>query len=152
MQGPRYESAQFSVLAALRLLSAPVLSLHMHRSAVAAVAAVQRRCQRVCSWSCAAGVHNLHGMPGVLGGLVPIIVLLLHGHHQAACAQAATVGATVGVATVGGALCALLVCALPSLKGEALTAMMYDDSAVFELEGDEGSHDNADGDQACSSL
>ena len=80
------------------------------------------------------GVHNLHGMPGVFGGLVPILPLLLAGEGKAACAQIAALGATVGIAVAGGAIHAFFVHCMGNASGNALTELMYEDAAIFEGE------------------
>lgn len=83
------------------------------------------------------GVHNLHGMPGVFGGLVPVLVLLRAHEHSAALAQLMAVAATLAVATMGGVLCALLVDLLPNENSHALQTAVYEDSMVFEGEDEE---------------
>ena len=94
-----------------------------------------------------AGVHNLHGIPGIMGGLLQAIVLLVNSLQTAALAQLAALGATVAVALAGGALCALIVCAIPNLPGEELVDAVYDDSVMLRLEDDDAEiswqHSNA---------
>ncbi|XP_030921786.1 ammonium transporter Rh type A-like, partial [Geospiza fortis] len=55
------------------------------------------------------GVHNLHGLPGILGGIAGIIVTAIktetrNGHMLTPAMQAAALGSTLAIAIVGGAL------------------------------------------------
>uniref|UniRef100_A0A8D2CS39 Ammonium transporter Rh type A n=1 Tax=Sciurus vulgaris TaxID=55149 RepID=A0A8D2CS39_SCIVU len=51
------------------------------------------------------GVHNLHGLPGVIGGLASIVVIVMGKSKQSTIAmQAAALGSSIGTAVVGGLL------------------------------------------------
>uniref|UniRef100_A0A8C7FLH9 Ammonium transporter Rh type A n=1 Tax=Oncorhynchus kisutch TaxID=8019 RepID=A0A8C7FLH9_ONCKI len=49
------------------------------------------------------GVHNLHGMPGILGGIAGIVAVAL-GKKDGAVMQAAALASSLGFALVGGAM------------------------------------------------
>jgi ammonium transporter Rh len=78
------------------------------------------------------GVHNLHGMPGLLGGLVPIIALTSCCEHSAAHAQILAVLCTLFIAIASGALAACLVKLIPTETGNALTKITFEDAKIFE--------------------
>uniref|UniRef100_A0A8D0G0U0 Ammonium transporter Rh type A n=1 Tax=Strix occidentalis caurina TaxID=311401 RepID=A0A8D0G0U0_STROC len=55
------------------------------------------------------GVHNLHGLPGILGGIAGIVVTAIKEEDRQGVLftpgmQAAALGSTIGIALVGGAL------------------------------------------------
>jgi len=56
------------------------------------------------------GIHNLHGMPGVLGGIFSIFVVLIVGHQDYPHGdrqpgfQLAALSVTIGVAIIGGSI------------------------------------------------
>lgn len=77
------------------------------------------------------GVHNLHGMPGILGALVPVVALTLAGEHSATLAQLMALTCTVGLAMVGGAASAFLVGMLGSEEVTKLKELVYEDAAAF---------------------
>uniref|UniRef100_A0A8C8S2Q3 Ammonium transporter Rh type A n=1 Tax=Pelusios castaneus TaxID=367368 RepID=A0A8C8S2Q3_9SAUR len=82
------------------------------------------------------GVHNLHGLPGLLGGLASIIaaaarVKLRDTASPSAPMQAAALGCTIGIALIGGAF-AGLVLNLPFL-GQAPDENCFDDSVYWEV-------------------
>lgn len=93
------------------------------------------------------GVHNLHGLPGVLGGLasalfsaIPHIAsanaaLLVRGDSQWMW-QLAGLGTTVGLALAGGTAAGWLVSSV-NVLGQELPAEMYYDDEVFWAEGKE---------------
>ncbi|XP_067400671.1 ammonium transporter Rh type A isoform X1 [Emydura macquarii macquarii] len=86
------------------------------------------------------GVHNLHGLPGVLGGLASIIaaaarVKLRDSASPSAPMQAAALGCSIGIALVGGALAGLIL-NLPFL-GQAPDENCFDDSVYWEVPGEE---------------
>lgn len=83
------------------------------------------------------GVHNLHGMPGLLGGLVPILALTSCCEHSAAHAQVLAVISTLIIALVGGLFTGLLVSAIPNETGEKLAKLTYEDASAFECEAEE---------------
>lgn len=80
------------------------------------------------------GVHNLHGMPGLLGGLVPILALTSCCEHSAAHAQVLAVICTLFLAIAGGALSAFLVKLIPSETGAKLEKAAFEDASAFEVD------------------
>ncbi|MDP1558163.1 MAG: ammonium transporter [Nitrosomonas sp.] len=66
------------------------------------------------------GVHNLHGMPGLLGGLSAIAVV-----PGSAMVQLTGIGITVGIALVGGLVAGALI------KATGTTREPYEDSVEF---------------------
>ncbi|NXX33463.1 RHAG protein, partial [Nicator chloris] len=86
------------------------------------------------------GVHNLHGLPGILGGIAGIIVTATkgetrNGHQLTPAMQAAALGSTLGIAIVGGALTGAIL-KLPFL-GQVSDQNCFDDSAYWEVPEDE---------------
>ncbi|NXB69047.1 RHAG protein, partial [Struthidea cinerea] len=82
------------------------------------------------------GVHNLHGLPGILGGIAGIIVTatkreMKNGHALTPGMQAAALGSTLGIALVGGALTGAIL-KLPFL-GQVSDQNCFDDSAYWEV-------------------
>ncbi|NWW27639.1 RHAG protein, partial [Falcunculus frontatus] len=82
------------------------------------------------------GVHNLHGLPGILGGIAGIIVTatkreIRDGHLLTPGMQAAALGSTLGIALVGGALTGAIL-KLPFL-GQVSDQNCFDDSAYWEV-------------------
>ncbi|NXW51333.1 RHAG protein, partial [Nyctiprogne leucopyga] len=82
------------------------------------------------------GVHNLHGLPGILGGIAGIIVTAVReearqGVHFSPSMQAAALGSTIGIALVGGALTGGIL-KLPFL-GQASDQNCFDDSVYWEV-------------------
>ncbi|NXI05018.1 RHAG protein, partial [Pachycephala philippinensis] len=82
------------------------------------------------------GVHNLHGLPGILGGIASIIVTATkketrNSHLFTPGMQAAALGSTLGIALVGGALTGAIL-KLPFL-GQASDENCFDDSAYWEV-------------------
>ncbi|XP_021382923.2 ammonium transporter Rh type A [Lonchura striata] len=82
------------------------------------------------------GVHNLHGLPGILGGIAGIIVTAVkteirNGHMLTPALQAAALGSTLGIAIVGGALTGAIL-KLPFL-GQVSDQNCFDDSAYWEV-------------------
>ncbi|NXB33350.1 RHAG protein, partial [Eulacestoma nigropectus] len=82
------------------------------------------------------GVHNLHGLPGILGGIAGIIVTatkreMRNGHLLTPGMQAAALGSTLGIALVGGALTGAIL-KLPFL-GQVSDQNCFDDSAYWEV-------------------
>ncbi|NXY48043.1 RHAG protein, partial [Ceuthmochares aereus] len=90
------------------------------------------------------GVHNLHGLPGVLGGIAGIIVtavdedIRLLGLYTPGW-QAAALGSSVGIALVGGALTGAIL-KLPFL-GQASDQNCFDDSVYWEVPEEEKQHE-----------
>ncbi|NWW01988.1 RHAG protein, partial [Oreocharis arfaki] len=79
------------------------------------------------------GVHNLHGLPGILGGIAGIIVTATKGSGDllTPSRQAAALGSTLGIALVGGALTGAIL-KLPFL-GQVSDQNCFDDSAYWEV-------------------
>ncbi|XP_020646267.3 ammonium transporter Rh type A [Pogona vitticeps] len=85
------------------------------------------------------GVHNLHGLPGILGGIASIIAAAAQVNKQiSAGLQAAALGCSIGIALVGGALTGLLI-NLPFL-GQPPDQNCYDDSVYWEVPTEEVPH------------
>ena len=79
-------------------------------------------------------MHNLHGMPGLLGGLVPILALTSCCEHSAAHAQVLAVICTLFIAIAGGAFSAFLVKLIPTESGEKLEKAAFEDASAFEVD------------------
>ncbi|XP_005528831.1 PREDICTED: ammonium transporter Rh type A [Pseudopodoces humilis] len=82
------------------------------------------------------GVHNLHGLPGILGGVAGIIVTAIkretrEGHLLTPSIQTAALGSTLAIAMVGGALTGAIL-KLPFL-GQVSDQNCFDDSAYWEV-------------------
>ncbi|KAM6354649.1 ammonium transporter Rh type A [Podargus strigoides] len=82
------------------------------------------------------GVHNLHGLPGILGGIAGIVVTAIkeetrQGVHFTPGKQAAALGSTIGIALAGGALTGGIL-KLPFL-GQASDQNCFDDSVYWEV-------------------
>ncbi|NWX07697.1 RHAG protein, partial [Caloenas nicobarica] len=82
------------------------------------------------------GVHNLHGLPGILGGITGIVVTAIkeeirQGHHLTPGMQAAALGSTLGIALAGGALTGGIL-KLPFL-GQVSDQNCFDDSVYWEV-------------------
>ncbi|XP_074676343.1 ammonium transporter Rh type A isoform X2 [Strix aluco] len=83
------------------------------------------------------GVHNLHGLPGILGGIAGIVVTAIKEEDRQGVLftpgmQAAALGSTIGIALVGGALTGGVL-KLPFL-GQASDENCFDDSVYWEVE------------------
>ncbi|PNH12195.1 Ammonium transporter Rh type A [Tetrabaena socialis] len=88
------------------------------------------------------GVHNLHGMPGVLGGLASALFtwlpqlaaanaeLAVRGAAQPLW-QLAALGVTVASALVGGTVVGWLVSSVGVVKQELATEQLYDDAPFW---------------------
>ncbi|XP_017668565.1 PREDICTED: ammonium transporter Rh type A [Lepidothrix coronata] len=90
------------------------------------------------------GVHNLHGLPGILGGIAGIIVTAvtdqtMHGVLLTPGKQAAALGSTLGIALVGGALTGAIL-KLPFL-GQVSDQNCFDDSVFWEVPEEEKGHE-----------
>ncbi|XP_008919766.1 ammonium transporter Rh type A [Manacus vitellinus] len=90
------------------------------------------------------GVHNLHGLPGILGGIAGIIVTAvtdqtMHGVQLTPAKQVAALGSTLGIALVGGALTGAIL-KLPFL-GEVSDQNCFDDSVFWEVPEEEKGHE-----------
>ncbi|XP_063173378.1 ammonium transporter Rh type A isoform X2 [Candoia aspera] len=78
------------------------------------------------------GVHNLHGLPGLLGGIASIIAAAVQVNSTISVGmQAAALGCSVAIALVGGAFTGLLL-NLPFL-GQPPDQNCYDDSVYWEI-------------------
>ncbi|XP_054485018.2 ammonium transporter Rh type A [Agelaius phoeniceus] len=82
------------------------------------------------------GVHNLHGLPGILGGIAGIVVTAIktetrNGHALTPAMQAAALGSTLAIAIVGGALTGAIL-KIPFL-GQVSDQNCFDDSAYWEV-------------------
>ncbi|XP_035176556.1 ammonium transporter Rh type A isoform X2 [Oxyura jamaicensis] len=89
------------------------------------------------------GVHNLHGLPGILGGIAGIVVTAIQsksgkGVLHTPGMQAAALGSTIGIALVGGALTGAIL-KLPFL-GQASDKNCFDDSVYWEVPEEEKLH------------
>ncbi|KAL8173098.1 UNVERIFIED_CONTAM: hypothetical protein K2H54_040033 [Gekko kuhli] len=88
------------------------------------------------------GVHNLHGLPGILGGIASIIVAAVQVNTQiSAGMQAAALGCSIGIALVGGAFTGLIL-SLPFL-GQPPDQNCYDDSVYWEIPVEEEAQRNS---------
>ncbi|KAJ7418680.1 hypothetical protein BTVI_27999 [Pitangus sulphuratus] len=91
------------------------------------------------------GVHNLHGLPGILGGIAGIIVTAITGGDTGQGVQltpgkqAAALGSTLGIALVGGALTGGIL-KLPFL-GQVSDQNCFDDSVFWEVPEEEKRHE-----------
>ncbi|KAM6081990.1 ammonium transporter Rh type A isoform 2-T2 [Chlamydotis macqueenii] len=90
------------------------------------------------------GVHNLHGLPGILGGIAGIIATAVRREvrqniHFTPGMQAAALGSTIGIALVGGALTGGIL-KLPFL-GQASDQNCFDDSVYWEVPEEEKLHE-----------
>ncbi|XP_010080528.1 PREDICTED: ammonium transporter Rh type A [Pterocles gutturalis] len=82
------------------------------------------------------GVHNLHGLPGIMGGIAGVVVTAIkeevrQGVHFTPSMQAAALGSTIGIAVAGGALTGGIL-KLPFL-GQASDQNCFDDSVYWEV-------------------
>ncbi|XP_008311259.1 ammonium transporter Rh type A [Cynoglossus semilaevis] len=78
------------------------------------------------------GVHNLHGMPGILGGLAGIVAVALGKTNKgSATMQAAALGSSLGFALVGGAITGFIM-KLP-FWGQPPDQNCFDDSLYWEV-------------------
>nr|AGA93878.1 RhAG [Porichthys notatus] len=85
------------------------------------------------------GVHNLHGMPGILGGLAGIVAVALGKKEGQASMQAAALASSLGFALVGGAITGLIM-KLP-FWGQPPDQNCFDDSLYWEVPEDEGENE-----------
>ncbi|OXB74095.1 UNVERIFIED_CONTAM: hypothetical protein H355_015226 [Colinus virginianus] len=90
------------------------------------------------------GVHNLHGLPGILGGIAGIVVTAIqpetkNGVQLTASKQAAALSSTIGIALLGGALTGAIL-KLP-IWGQVSDQNCFDDSAYWEVPEEEKLHE-----------
>ncbi|XP_071074607.1 ammonium transporter Rh type A isoform X2 [Dasypus novemcinctus] len=91
------------------------------------------------------GVHNLHGLPGVVGGLAGIVAVAMGASDKSTIAmQAAALGSSIGTAVVGGLMTGLIL-KLP-IWGQPPDQYCFDDSVYWEvprsIEHDHHLHEN----------
>ncbi|NXU81433.1 RHAG protein, partial [Oreotrochilus melanogaster] len=82
------------------------------------------------------GVHNLHGLPGIVGGIAGIVVTAIidetrQGVYLTPGMQAAALGCSIGTGLAGGALTGGIL-KLPFL-GQASDQNCFDDSVYWEV-------------------
>ncbi|XP_069879435.1 ammonium transporter Rh type A [Dipodomys merriami] len=78
------------------------------------------------------GVHNLHGLPGVMGGLASIVAIAMNMSNKSSVAmQAAALGSSIGTAVVGGLMTGLIL-RIP-IWDQAPDEYCYDDSVYWEV-------------------
>ncbi|XP_061563434.1 ammonium transporter Rh type A [Cololabis saira] len=85
------------------------------------------------------GVHNLHGMPGILGGLAGIVAVALGKKEGSAIMQAAALASSLGFALIGGALTGFIM-KLP-FWGQPPDKNCFDDSIYWEVPEEEEEHE-----------
>ncbi|NWW90256.1 RHAG protein, partial [Rhynochetos jubatus] len=91
------------------------------------------------------GVHNLHGLPGILGGIASIITTAVISEEKnnvyiTPGMQAAALGSTIGIALAGGALTGGIL-KLPFL-GQASDQNCFDDSVYWEVPEEDKPHES----------
>ncbi|XP_004628366.1 ammonium transporter Rh type A [Octodon degus] len=78
------------------------------------------------------GVHNLHGLPGLIGGLSSIVVIALGVSNMSTVAmQAAALGSSIGTAVAGGVVTGLIL-KIPCWEHPS-NEYCYDDSVYWEV-------------------
>ncbi|XP_020497181.1 ammonium transporter Rh type A [Labrus bergylta] len=87
------------------------------------------------------GVHNLHGMPGILGGLAGIVAVALGKKKGEATMQAAALASSLGFALAGGAVTGLIM-KLP-FWGQPPDQNCFDDSIYWEVPEEEEEHEES---------
>uniref|UniRef100_A0A8C4EXU0 Ammonium transporter Rh type A n=1 Tax=Dicentrarchus labrax TaxID=13489 RepID=A0A8C4EXU0_DICLA len=88
------------------------------------------------------GVHNLHGMPGVLGGLAGIVAVALGKKEGGnAAMQAAALASSIGFALVGGVVTGFIM-KLP-FWGQPPDKNCFDDSIYWEVPEEEDEHEES---------
>lgn len=110
--------------ATCNLVSAPVaflIGLLAGALCVVGYTVIQPRLQRILKMVDTCGVHNLHGMPGLLGGIIAIFVV-----PEAAKAQVAGIVFTVVLAFVGGIISGNIIRLTGSKEA------VYEDADEFE--------------------
>ncbi|KAM4772625.1 ammonium transporter Rh type A [Rhinophrynus dorsalis] len=89
------------------------------------------------------GVHNLHGLPGILGGIAGICATAMGAKENCSpLMQGAALAATFGISVIGGTLTGFIL-KLP-FWGQPADQNCYDDSIYWEVpeEEEEGEHEN----------
>ncbi|XP_077172212.1 ammonium transporter Rh type A [Paroedura picta] len=88
------------------------------------------------------GVHNLHGLPGILGGIASIIAAAAQVNTVISVGmQAAALGCSIGIALVGGAFTGLIL-SLPFL-GQPPDQTCYNDAVYWEIPVEEEAQRNS---------
>ncbi|XP_036772040.1 ammonium transporter Rh type A [Manis pentadactyla] len=78
------------------------------------------------------GVHNLHGLPGVIGGLASIVAIALGASGTSSMTiQAAALGSSIGTAIAGGLITGLIL-KLP-IWGQPSDQKCYNDSVYWKV-------------------
>uniref|UniRef100_A0A8D1DZD8 Ammonium transporter Rh type A n=1 Tax=Sus scrofa TaxID=9823 RepID=A0A8D1DZD8_PIG len=77
------------------------------------------------------GVHNLHGLPGVIGGLASIVAIAMEIPTMSTAMQAAALGSSIGIAIVGGLITGLIL-KIP-IWGQPSDENCYEDSVYWEV-------------------
>ncbi|XP_039604044.1 ammonium transporter Rh type A [Polypterus senegalus] len=96
------------------------------------------------------GVHNLHGMPGVLGGMAGIVATAITGTSFQM--QSAALASSVGIAIIGGAITGFIM-KLP-IWGQPPDQNCFDDSIYWEVpeEGEEEENHLAHGEHSTNKI
>ncbi|XP_077018150.1 ammonium transporter Rh type A isoform X1 [Tamandua tetradactyla] len=90
------------------------------------ILATKLRIQDTC------GVHSLHGLPGIIGGLAGIVAVAMDASEtNTIIMQAAALGSSIGTAVVGGLITGLIL-KLP-IWGQPPDQHCYDDSVYWEV-------------------
>ncbi|XP_068135087.1 ammonium transporter Rh type A isoform X2 [Hyperolius riggenbachi] len=87
------------------------------------------------------GVHNLHGLPGILGGTAGVVAAALGAKTNCSpILQGAALAATFGISVVGGVITGFIL-KLP-IWGQPSDGECYDDTIYWEVPLEEEEHDN----------
>ncbi|XP_018429387.1 PREDICTED: ammonium transporter Rh type A [Nanorana parkeri] len=98
------------------------------------IVATKLRIQDTC------GVHNLHGLPGILGGVAGVVAVALGAKEGCTpFMQGAALAATFGIAVVGGVITGFIL-KLP-FWGQPPDQSCYDDTVYWEVPLEEEEHD-----------
>ncbi|KAG7270458.1 hypothetical protein CRUP_022771 [Coryphaenoides rupestris] len=87
------------------------------------------------------GVHNLHGMPGILGGLAGIVAVAMGKKKGQATMQAAALASSLGFALVGGVVTGFIM-KLP-FWAQPPDQNCFDDSLYWEVPEEEEEHEES---------
>ncbi|KAM9317136.1 ammonium transporter Rh type A [Gastrophryne carolinensis] len=99
------------------------------------IVATKLRIQDTC------GVHNLHGLPGILGGIAGIVATAMGAKSgYTPLMQGAALAATFGISVVGGVITGFIL-KLP-FWGQPPDQNCYDDTIYWEVPLEEEEHDN----------
>ncbi|CAI9551796.1 unnamed protein product [Staurois parvus] len=87
------------------------------------------------------GVHNLHGLPGILGGIAAVVATALGAKPGfTPLLQGAALAATFGISVVGGVITGFIL-KIP-FWGQPPDQSCYDDTVYWEVPLEEEEHDN----------